>query len=69
MKIDSDTLIVLSEVYEGVLIKTDGGMFCVYQRDGGIEVTLNGELVYAYSAGAEVMADVMFNKMKKGEYF
>lgn len=38
--------IVLSEVYSGVGIKTDMGLFGIAQRDGGIEVMFNGKTVW-----------------------
>lgn len=38
--------VVLSEVYCGVGIETDAGLFGIAQRDGGIEVRLNGETIY-----------------------
>lgn len=51
MKIDIQygeaTTLVLSEVYEGVGIKTEMGTFGVCERDGGLEVTFNGKLVFA----------------------
>ena len=37
----------LSEVYTGVGIKTEQGLFGVSQRDGGIEVMLDGKLVWS----------------------
>lgn len=36
----------LSEVYSGVGIETDQGLFGIAQRDGGIEVLLDGETVW-----------------------
>jgi hypothetical protein len=41
-----DGEIVLSEVYSGVGIKTDMGLFGIAQRDGGIEVMLEGKTVW-----------------------
>jgi len=41
-----DGEIVLSEVYNGIGIQTDMGLFGVAQRNGGIEVRLNGETVW-----------------------
>jgi hypothetical protein len=38
-----DGEIVLSEVYNGIGIQTDMGLFGIAQRDGGIEVMLNGK--------------------------
>lgn len=38
--------IVLSEVYSGVGIKTDMGLFGIAQRDSGIEVMLDGKTVW-----------------------
>jgi len=44
MKIDVNekSELILSEVYTGVGIKTDAGVFAICQRDGGIEVRLGG---------------------------
>ncbi len=39
--------VTLSEVYSGVSIQTDMGLFRIAQRDGGIEVMLNGKTVWA----------------------
>jgi len=38
--------IVLSEVYSGVGIRTDMGLFGIAERDGGIEVMLGGKTVW-----------------------
>ena len=40
--------VVFSEMYNGIGIKTEAGDFGVAQRDGGIEIMLNGELVFGY---------------------
>jgi hypothetical protein len=42
-----DNNIILSEVYNGIGIQTDQGLFGIAQRDGGIEVMLNGQLVWS----------------------
>jgi len=49
MKIDvsENGSIVLSDVFNAVVIATDQGEFGVAQRDGGIEVMHKGELVYS----------------------
>lgn len=41
-----DLGVVLSEVYSGVGIETDMGLFGIAQRDGGIEIMLNGKTVW-----------------------
>lgn len=49
MKIDinlGDNEVVLSEVFSGVGIATDMGLFGIAQRDGGIEVMLDGKTVW-----------------------
>ncbi len=43
---DGDPCIVLSGVYSGVGIETDMGLFGIAQRDGGIEVMLDGKSVW-----------------------
>jgi hypothetical protein len=47
IEVDEEHNITLSEVYEGIVIQTKTGMFGVCERDGGIEVTFKGKLVYA----------------------
>ncbi len=48
MKIEvEDGGIILSDVFSGIGIKTDAGMFGIAQRDGGIEVLRDGKLVWA----------------------
>jgi len=37
----------MKDVYNGLSITTDKGIFGVAQRDGGIEVLLNGSLVWS----------------------
>ena len=37
----------LRDVYNGLSIQTDQGTFGIAQRDGGIEVLLDGKLVWA----------------------
>lgn len=47
MKIAIDgSEVTLSEVYSGVGIQTDMGLFGIAQRDGGIEVMLDGKTVW-----------------------
>ena len=43
---DVEGIVELSEVYNGVGIETDQGHFGIAMRDNGIEVLLNGELVF-----------------------
>jgi hypothetical protein len=38
--------VTLSEVYSGIGIETDMGLFGIAQRDGGIEVMLEGQTVW-----------------------
>jgi len=45
LRIDEDRSLVLSEVYLGIGIEADAGMFGIAERDGGIEIMLNGRLV------------------------
>ena len=40
ISIDEDREFVLSEVYAGVKINTDAGIFTLCQRDNGIEIRL-----------------------------
>lgn len=49
---DGGAEVTLTEVYSGVGIRTDAGLFGIAQRDGGIEVMLNGKMVWARGAGA-----------------
>jgi len=44
--VDGVPEITLSEVYSGVGIATDMGLFGIAQRDGGIEVLFNGKTVW-----------------------
>jgi hypothetical protein len=46
VEVDEDGELVFSEVYSGIGIKTDVGLFGIAQRDGGIEVMLNGRTVW-----------------------
>ena len=39
--------IVLSQVYNAIGIKTEAGTFGIAERDGGIEVLLNGEVIFS----------------------
>lgn len=43
---DGEPCIVLSDVFSGVGIKTDMGLFGIAQRDDGIEVMLDGKTVW-----------------------
>lgn len=43
--------VILSEVYSGVGIETDTGLFGIAQRDGGIEVQRDGKLVWSSEHG------------------
>jgi len=47
IEVGPDQFIILSEVFSGVGIKTDMGTFGVCQRDGGIEVTRAGVVVFS----------------------
>jgi len=42
-----DGEVTLYDVYSGVGIQTDAGLFGVAQRDGGIEVMLDGTMLFA----------------------
>lgn len=44
---DGEPAITLSEVYSGIGIRTDMGLFGIAERDGGIEVMLEGKTVWA----------------------
>jgi hypothetical protein len=50
---DGGAEVYLSEVYSGVGIRTEAGLFGIAQRDGGIEVMLNGKTVWARGASPE----------------
>ena len=39
--------VTLHDVFNGVGIQTDDGLFGVAQRDGGIELMLDGELIFS----------------------
>ena len=39
--------VILTDVFNGVGIKTDQGLFGIAQRDGGIEVQLDGKHVWS----------------------
>ena len=43
----------LTGVYNGIGIETDEGLFGIAQRDSGIEVMLDGELVWSSTARKE----------------
>ena len=46
IEVDEHGELMLSEVYCGIGIKTDNGIYGIAQRDSGIEVMLNGRVVY-----------------------
>lgn len=46
LEIDTGGGLTLSEVFSGVGVKTDMGLFGIAQRDGGIEVLLDGKTVW-----------------------
>jgi hypothetical protein len=48
---DGETEVMLSEVYSGVGIQTAAGLFGIAERDGGIEVLLDGKTVWATGEG------------------
>jgi hypothetical protein len=56
---DGTPEVYLSEVYSGVGIQTDAGLFGIAQRDGGIEVMLNGKTVWARGASSEDLANTL----------
>jgi hypothetical protein len=53
MKISVDECgdIILEDVFLGIGIKTDMGLFGIAQRDDGIEVMLDGELLISINGG------------------
>lgn len=44
--VNADRNLMLEDVFEPIVIRTVTGDFAVCQRDGGIEVSRNGTLVY-----------------------
>jgi hypothetical protein len=56
---DSGTEVYLSEVYSGVGIRTEAGLFGIAERDGGIEVMLNGKTVWARGASPEDLPNTL----------
>lgn len=56
---DGGTEITLCEVYSGVGIQTDAGLFGIAQRDGGIEVMLNGKTVWAMGADPDGLPNTL----------
>ena len=44
--VDSTQEVNLSEVYNGIGIETEQGVFGFAQKDGGIEIVLNGEQIW-----------------------
>ena len=50
--------VTLSDVFNGVGIVTDQGRFGIAQRDDGIEVLLNGELVWSSAEVSEVSGEI-----------
>lgn len=57
--------IVLSEVFNGLGIETDQATFGIAQRDGGIEVYLDGVLLWSSTATALPKLDVLRDDSKK----
>jgi len=53
--------VVLSEVYSGIGIATDMGLFGIAQRDGGIEVMLEGKTVWTSHELGEGVPDLKPN--------
>ena len=47
IEVDEHGEIVLSEVYVGIGIRTDEGVYGIAQRDSGIEITKNGKMVWS----------------------
>ena len=47
IEINSEGDVMLADVFSGVGIQTDDGLYGIAQRDGGIEVTLNGKYVWS----------------------
>ena len=56
---DGGAEVILSDVFSGVGIRTDAGLFGIAQRDGGIEVLLNGTTVWARGASAEDLPNTL----------
>lgn len=46
LRVNDQGDIVLSEVFNGIGIETDIGTYGIAQRDGGCEITLNGEVIH-----------------------
>jgi len=53
--------VLLRDVFCGIGIETDQGCFGIAQRDGGIEVLLDGKLVWSSSWMREERGDVIVN--------
>ena len=51
IEISEDRELILSEVFNGIGIKTDQGRFGIAQRDGGIEIVKDGKLVWSSTSG------------------
>ena len=45
---DSNRHVMLTNVFEGVDVRTDAGIFKIYQVEGGIEIFHRGELVFSF---------------------
>jgi hypothetical protein len=45
---NNDSNVMLTNVFKGVDVRTDAGIFCVYQVEGGIEIFHKGELVFSF---------------------
>lgn len=60
---DGDTRVILSEVYSGVGVQTTMGLFAIAQRDDGIEVLLDGRMVWtSHEIGANDKYKVEYRK-------
>lgn len=57
IRVGEDRELILSEVFNGVEIETDAGLFGICQRDGGIEIRLGDGHWYRWvgDSGPEVM--------------
>jgi hypothetical protein len=55
--------VTLHEVFNGVGVETDQGRFEIAQRDGGIEVLLNGDIVFASVASEDTFRTRLSNEL------
>lgn len=67
IEVSEDRDIVLSEVYNGIGVKTEAGTFGIAERDGGIEITLKGKLVYGHYPYGVYVPDALDTREKKAE--